>query len=280
MVDFKATLKANAQQVSNQSSVDLKEASSIAAETQVWPKGMYRARVVEVVEFGVQDGRVWEGKKKAPAEEIRLGWMLFPNAIVKKQFGNDVGPLLVRTWPFSIYSSSKANSKILFDKMNNGGDAKHFREFIGDAFRVGLDVAKNKDGKEFNKIGVTASVLPAINEETGEPLDVPEAPESAYVLFTFTNPIPEMWDKLHIEGKRDDGTSKNFIQEKIMSAKNYPGSDVERLVKSREGKAVPSVKDVQSAKPTKPAKAAKPVETVVPDEDFEDLQDIPTDWDA
>lgn len=243
MTDLKKSLQEQARKLAELDSTDMSQTQS-APRAVLWPEGIYRGRVAEVIEYGVQTQRPFQGTAKAPAEEVQLRIMLFPNAAVKKALGDDVQPLMVRVWPFALYNSARSKSKQIFDAMNAGGDAKNFREFIGEAFRFKLvTTTSSKDPKaKFQTIDLK-STLPAIDEETLKPLNVPEVPDDKLILFTFNKPIKEMWDKLKVEGTREDGSSKNFIQDKIVSALNFKGSDVERMLKGE----VPTVKAATEA---------------------------------
>lgn len=270
MSNLKTRLQEQARQASTVSNVDLREESS-GGSSVVWPAGVYRGRIAEVIEYGVQKQRPFQGTAKAPAEEVQLRVMLFPTQKVKKDLGEDVKPLFIRLWPMTIYNAARSKSKQTFDKMNIDGTAKHFREFIGEAFRFKLEV-KTKDGRSFNSVDLL-STLPAINEETGEPLPVPEVPDDRLILFTFNKPLKEMWDRLHIDGKREDGTSKNFIQEKIIGALNFPGSDVEAMLKGA-GESLAEVVEAPAtpapAKKAAPKKAAPVVEDELPEPPTDD----------
>lgn len=243
MSDLKKSLQQQAKQASSASNVDLREEATTRSVV-MWPAGIYRGRVVEVIELGLQP-QTFEGQAKPPAEEVQLRVMLFPNQLIKKELGDDVQPLMIRLWPLAVRNSSRSKSKISFDRMNHTGEAKHFREFIGEAFRFKLGVRVDSTGKQFNFIDLP-NTLPAIDEETGKPLAVPEAPDDKLILFTFHSPMKEMWAKLKIDGAKTDGTSKNFIQEKILAALNFKGSDVDRMLQGGSKEAALKVEDVTS----------------------------------
>lgn len=262
MTSLKQRLQQQAQQASAVDKTDLSVEGAQSREVQLWPKGVYRGRVVEVIEYGIQPQKPFQGQAKPPAEEVQLRIMLFPNARVKQHLGAEVQPLFIRMWPIAVYNSARSKSKQAFDRMNTDGSAKHFREFIGEAFRFKLDVS-TANGKEFNRIDLLGT-LPAVDEDTGKPLPVPEAPEDRLVLFTFVKPMKEMWDKLHIAGNRPDGTSKNFIQEKIIGAMNFKGSDVERML---QGESAPIIPEAVQSVPVQDSDDELP-EPPTDDEDY------------
>lgn len=264
MTDLKTRLQQQAKETSAVDTTDLREESK-AREVKVWPEGIYRGRVIEVIEYGIQP-QSYEGKSKAPAEEVEFRVMLFPSQRIKKELGENTSPIYLRSWPIALYNTPNSKSKKVFDLMNVTGDAKHFREFIGEAFRFKVVHKTTAKGK-INALDLLGT-LPAVDEETGKLLSVPEAPEDKLVLFTFIKPMKEMWDKLHIEGSKQDGTSKNFIQEKIMRALNFKGSDVEAMLKG-------AASGVDTTAPIIPDAVAD-----TSFEAFDELPEPPTDDDA
>lgn len=222
-------LKNIANEAAKTSSVDMSESSSGGGAAQTWPVGNYRGRIVEVVEFGMQP-QEYQGERKAPSRELRLGVMLFPNKRVKELYGEDVAPKVVRSRDIKVSNNSRAGAKAIFDRLNVGGDATNFAQFIGDAYKFKLDDYVSKAGRKSQVIDWSVTSA-AIDDDTGKPLSVPEAPEAAYTMFLFDQPSKEMWDKLHIPGVTEQGKSKNFIQEKILAALDYKGSALEALLR-------------------------------------------------
>ena len=87
---------------------------------------------------------------------------------------------------------------------------------------------------------ITAPIAPVFEGgvPTGkyEPVQVPEM-HSKPRLFLWESPdmtpahYHSMWESIYIEGEKQDGSSKNWIQEQILSAENIalPGSQAEKL---------------------------------------------------
>lgn len=247
-------LKSIANEAAELDSVNMSETTTGGGGGAVnWPAGVYRGRVVEVVEFGLQP-QEYQGETKSPSREVRLGVMLFPNQRVKQELGVDVKPKIVRSRPLKVSTNGKAGGKAVFDRLNVTGEYKGFVQFIGDAYRFVLKDYVSKAGRKSQVID-WAATTPAIDDETGKRLAVPEAPEESLVLFSFQKPDIAMWNRLKIDGVREDGSSKNYIQETILSALDFKGSAVEAML-AGEGVELPEPCPIED-KPATPAKAAK-----------------------
>jgi len=102
----------------------------------------------------------------------------------------------------------------------------------------------DKDG-DFS-ISAPKSPVMEMGVPTGKYDEIP-VPEMAVPprLFLWEAPgitsaqYHEMWDSIYIEGEKDDGTSKNWIQNMILSEDNIalPGSKAEELFTKAEGLA-------------------------------------------
>ena len=173
-----------------------------------------------------------------------------------------------------IGNNEKADTKIIFDKMNWKGQAKHFAQMLGDAFLVKIEHKDIKDqpGKKRSVLNLKET-LPPIDVVSKQPYQIPQVDDDLLDLFLWSHPTKEAWDAMHIEGTNDAGKSKNFLQEKCRSALNFPGSPLEGLLLSAgvslpaltpELPALPS--DAPTEAPTSPAAAAvqQPAVTTAP----------------
>lgn len=233
-------LKSAANEAAKVAPVDMSETGTGGSANVDWPEGVYRGRIVEVVEYGLQP-REFDGAKKTPSRSLRLGVMLFPSTKVREALGGEASPKIVRSRELHLSNHGKAGAKQIFDRLNVNKTYQHFAQAIGDAYKFTLRNHVSSTGRKSQVID-WASTQPALDDDTGKPLAVPEAPADAYTLFLFDNPSREMWDKLRIEGKREDGTSKNFLQEKILSALDFRGSALEAMLNGgKDAKPLPSL---------------------------------------
>lgn len=215
---------------------------------ELLPAGAYLARLVEYIEFGKQP-QEFNGQPKDPAMEFRLGFEI--------QTTN--GPVLFRTFDFSYSRNPKARAFLLFSKLNYKGLAKQFYQLIDSTYLINIVVKKSKSSqKEYNELDV-ATVAPPIEPLSKQPYPVPEY-AGKYLMFLWEHPTIEAWDALHIEGARDDGTSKNFLQDKCLSAVDFPGSALEGLLLG-SGKAFTR----PAAAPASTAAALPAAPVVLPD---------------
>lgn len=265
-----AALQAMADTVAD-SYVDMSEVSKGGGGGRLLPAGYAMARLVRYIEFGMQP-QEYQGTAKDPALEFRLGFAVWgdtaphdprePKDRPETLFHNpDGSPGFISTYDMKLSNNEKAGSKKAFDKMNWQGKARHFAQFLGEAFLVKIEHQDIKDqpGKKRARL-VLADTLPPFDAVNRQPYPVPQAPDDAYELFLWASPTKESWDSLHIEGTNDQGKSKNYLQEKCLAALDFPGSRLEQLLKG--GGDLPSPE--QLAAPAAPAAPALPAASPLP----------------
>lgn len=224
--------------------VDMTETSSGGAG--LMPEGYAMARVVQYIELGLQP-QEFNGKAKAPAPEIRIGFKLF---------GDGYEDRFITTFDTALLNNEKAGAKKLFNKLNWKNDMVHFAQALGRAYLVPIKVVQNSQKKDVNRIDI-GGIMPPIDPVSKQNYPIPEVEEKDFRYFFFDSPTKETWASLYVEGTWDDGKSKNRTQEKIMSALNFAGSPLEQLI---SGVVLP---DTSTAAPAAaPAPAAEPAPAV------------------
>lgn len=189
------------------------------------PEGYAIGRLCEYIEFGNQP-QEYEGKAKEPAAEFRLGF-----ALVGKGYENDDGtPYVVRTFNIAESRNDKAKAFKLFKKLNWDGTKKNFAQLLGQHFLVKIVHVENKTTKKKSSRIDLDGFLPPMDQLSKSPYPVPELPEELWKLFLWDRPTMAGWDSLKIEGEKDDGGSKNYIQEQILAALNFDGSPLQQLL--------------------------------------------------
>lgn len=219
------------------------------------PAGYAMARSVTYIEFGSQP-QEYNGKAKAPAREFRVGFKLF---------GGEYDGRFISTFDLALSNNAKAGAKVLFDKLNWEGNLKHVAQSLGRAYLIPITVNKGGDGKERNRINL-AGILPPIDVVSKQAYPVPEVTDADLKYFFFDKPTTETWASLFVEGQWDDGGSKNKVQEKILSALDYPGSALETLI---SGVVLPDLSpdkpvEVAEVKPEPAPVASNPVMPTMP----------------
>lgn len=241
-------LLAMANAAAEEAAIDMSEVSKGGG--RLYPEGYAMARFVRYVEFGMQP-QEFNGKAKAPALEFRMGFALFGEGYQNE----DGSPGFISTFDMSLSNNEKAGAKKIFDKMNWKGTHKHFAQMLNEAFLVKIinKGSKTKPNELRSRLSLV-DTLPPFDAVSKAPYPVPEVPEETLELFLWTHPTKEAWDALHIEGVNDSGKSKNFLQEKMLAAVDFPGSPLEQLLRG----SVPSPEALAEA-PSTPATPQAPV---------------------
>ena len=248
-----AQLRAQAQAAAQQAAIDMSQASTGGGgERRVFPAGYAFAQLVEVVEFG-KHPQEFGGKAKDPALEFRLGFAIWGGDPANPYNREDGTPNVIRTWDIKLSNNEKAKAKIAFDKLNYKGTAKSFPELLGEKYLIKIDVKASKADatKKFNDIDLKGT-LPPFDPVSRQPYAIPEAPDDVYRLFLWSLPTKAGWDSLFLEGSREDGTSKNYLQEKCLAALDFPGSALEQMLRG-SGAAIPSPEELAAQAPVTPA---------------------------
>jgi len=233
---------------------DMTEAQKGGGGARMLPAGYAYAQLVEVVEMG-NHAQEFQGKAKDPALEVQLGFALFDTA--DRKYANDDGtPYIVRPYSFAISRNEKARAFLLFKLLNWKGTKKHFAQLLGDKFLVKIvHEAKSKtDTTLVSRIDMKG-FLPPLDAASQMPYPIPDAPADMYRLFLWSHPTKEGWDALHVDGTYDDGKSKNYVQEKLMSALDFMGSPLQQLLFSA---GVPNLPSATATAPVAPAAPLPP----------------------
>lgn len=244
-----------AQQHVEETAVDMNVAQKGGGSgSRLLPVGNALARLVGYIELGNQEGTGKAAGKIQPM--CRLTFALFGQTPSGEAYHNEDGtPAIRSTFDMNLSLNEKATLFKLFKKMNPKGDKKHFAQMINDTFI--LPVTHTKDAKDATKVYANLdldNIRAAVDPITYQPYPVPEIKDDKlFKLFLWDNPTKECWDSIFIEGTNDDGKSKNYLQERILGAVNYPGSALEQLL----GGA--------GSLPPLPTASAGPVETAQPE---------------
>lgn len=216
-------------------------------EDVLLPKGEYYGYFTEYVEIGKRlptKGGKPTGKPAAP--NVRVGVVVFgPNGEQKR----------IRPFPMTISNFERAGFKAFFDKLNYDGSIKHAAQRLGQPFVFPVDEHTSKAGKKSNVVDLRSiRPIPKFDPNTGAPIQLPALDASEIKLFLWGNPTQATWDSLHIEGTKDDGKSKNWIQEDMYLAVDFPGSALDLML---NGSSIPAPQDMQQA-PAAPAAPSAP----------------------
>lgn len=228
--------------------VDMNQASQ-GFERIILETGQYLGAIVAYVDLGDQEER-YKNEAKGVGPCVRLEVAVFP---VGEDGTMATEPVLIPEREMFIKNNERAKSFRAFQALNYQNDPK-FRHFAQAFMRPYLFTVTKRVSKTTNRPYNTidwAKTQPAVDPMTRKPYTLPEVDDRFKVVFLWNNPTQEMWDKLYIEGEMEDGSSKNFIQEQIVNAKNFHGSAVDLMLRSG-GKPIPNPIAAAPAEPEQP----------------------------
>lgn len=242
---------------------DMNEAQKGGGGGRLLPAGYAFGRLIEYIELG-QHAQEFQGKAKEPALEVQLGFALWGDG-----YQNEDGtPYIIRPYRFSISRNEKARAFLLFKSLNWKGTAKSFGQLLGETFLVKIvHEAKSKTDQTLVSRIDLKGFLPPLDPVTRAPYNIQDVPVSEYRLFLWSHPTKAGWDSLFVDGKYDDGQSKNFLQEHIMAAVDFQGSPLQQLLFSAGVPALPTAAvapPVAPVAPVAPAPAAPAVAAPTP----------------
>lgn len=177
--------------------------------------GPYPARLVQIIDYGLQPQRPYKGQDKPPAYEIGLTYEFVDEFMVDKE-GNPVEdkPRWVsETIPLHNLKADKAKSTqrymALDPKVEFGGD---FTKLIEKPCTVTVVNNPGKDGKVYDNVAIIAGMRPR---------DADKCPPlvNKSKVFDLSNPDMEVFNAL-----------PQWIQDKIKQNLNYEGSPLQKLI--------------------------------------------------
>ena len=200
--------------------------------------GNYPARLVQIIDFGLQAQRPFQGKDKPPAQEIGLTYELLDAFMVDENGKEllDKPKWMSEQMAFHNLKADKAKSTMRYHAFDpqetQGGDWSKFLEAPCMVTVVHNPNPKNPE-RPYENIG---------NVSPMRPRDAANAPElkNKAAIFDLDAPDAEMFAKF-----------PQWIREKIQANLNYKGSKLESLVGAPQKKQ-------EAKKEEKPAKEEPP----------------------
>lgn len=178
--------------------------------------GSYPARVVQVIDLGLQAQQPWQGQEKPPAHMIRLTYELVDEFCLDEE-GNELEdkPRWISE-DFALYSlqADKAKSTKRYfaidpDDVNDGD----FTGLIGFPCNVTVVQKKSKsNGNVYNNVGGVTSVRPKDAARMPELVNPPK-------VFVLDEPDMEIFQSL-----------PSWLQEKVQANLNYQGSVLQKAL--------------------------------------------------
>jgi hypothetical protein len=216
-------------------SINMTEVVNSGGPARLLPQGYAFATLVEYTEFGLQP-QEFQGKAKEPAMEVQLGFALYGTDPATGETYHNVdkdgviSPTIIRLFPFALKQNDKARSFTLFAALNYEGTKTHFGQLIGKSWVVKVvHEPKSKTDPTIVSRLDQDSFLPPLDPISRTPYPIPATDPKYYRAFFWNKPTKAAWDALHIEPGQD-GKSRNFIQERIMGATDFEGSQLQVLL--------------------------------------------------
>lgn len=206
--------------------------------------GVYPARLVQIIDLGLQPQKPYQGKEKAPAHEIMLTYELV-DEFMKDEQGKDIEDKprwISETLPFYGLFADKAKSTQRYLAL----DPKE--QFEGDFSKLidtpcNVTVVNNAVGdKVYDNVGNVGGMRPR------DAANCPELKNPAKV-FDLEAPDMEVFNKL-----------PKWLQDKIKGNLNFAGSALEKAIGG-----APAPKEKEEEKPKKaPANIPEDMQDDVP----------------
>lgn len=187
-------------------------------EQEPMDAGTYPARLVQVIDLGVQPQRPYQGQEKPPKHMIMTTYE-FLDEFIKDEDGNDVEDKprwLSEDFPFNNLEQDKAKSTIRYYALDpecvHDGD---WTALVETPCTVTVVQNKGKGqnaGKTYNNI---ASVAPMRSKDAAKAKPLVNPPK----VFVLDEPDMEVFKSL-----------PEYLQTKIKSNLNYQGSRLQKLI--------------------------------------------------
>ena len=217
--------------------------------------GNYPARIVQIIDYGLQPQRPYQGKDKPPAQEIGITYEL-TDAFMVDEDGNDIEDKprwISETFPLHNLKAENAKSTKRYNAIDPKGDADgDFSKLIGSAVMVTIINNPGKDNKVYDNVGGLSPMRPRDAANTPELVNEP-------LVFDLDAPDAEAFAKM-----------PKWIQDKLKGNLNYKGSALEKIA----GAPAPA-EEKKADKQKVDRKAKAPVEDTDPPFDADEPADNP-----
>lgn len=209
--------------------------------------GTYPARLVQIIDLGLQAQRPYKGQDKPPVQEIMLTYELVDTFMVDKD-GNDVEDKprwISETLPFYGLYADKAKSTQRYNAFDPNGDfGGDFSKAIEQPVNVTIVNNAGQNGKIYDNVATISTMRQR---------DADKCPElvNPAKVFDLDAPDMEVFNSL-----------PQWIQDKIKENLNYEGSALQKLLGGGQPK--------NAAKAPAPDKKQKAVVEEAPEGDGDD----------
>ena len=217
----------------------VQNSNSNRVEQPILEPGVYPARLVQLIDLGLQAQRPYQGKDKPPAQEVMLTYELV-DAFMVDEDGNEIDDKprwISETLPFYGLFADKAKSTQRYNALDPSG------AFDGDFSRtvdtpINVTLVNNFVGeKTYTNVANIAAMRPKDAEKC-------EALKNPAKVFDLDAPDMEVFNSL-----------PDWIQTKIKGNLQFNGSALEKAISGKAPAAAPVAE-----KAPKKSRATAPVE--------------------
>ena len=250
------------------------------------PKGTAFVRPISYVEYGIQKQREFKGVTKDPAPMFEICFAIVGGSGVNlegkpEKYVLEEGNFpVIKSYekPISLFEKSQCIG--IHKALNRvGNKCSHMVQKLAESplyqLSITHEVAETgaNAGKTVARFDLR-TLQPAFDSIRGEEVQMPQLDKSKIQAFLWDKPSLGQWDSIHIAGQWDaqvdektgaikkPAQSKNFIQEKIMSALNFEGSKIQKLLQADN-------RDVALAAPSIEVDASETAQVTAPPADVE-----------
>lgn len=207
--------------------------------------GTYPARVVNIIDLGVQPQRPFRDTPKPPCQEIRLVYEL-TDEFLKDEEGNDIEDkprLVFEEIPLLNLKAERAKSTQRYKALDPNEDFDgDFTQLIGLPCNVTLTKSPDKKNPEivYNNVAGITTMREKDAKRTPELVNPPK-------VFLLDEPDLEIFNSLYEK-----------LQNKIRSNLNFQGSKLQSLLVNSDAGSVDKEEAEEEAPKKAPAKKATP----------------------
>lgn len=233
--------------------VDMTEVKSGSGGRGLLPTGTAIVRLSSYIEFG-KHIQTFGGQAKPAAPQFKLGFCIVGGGGQNKAgegepyVQEDGNFPFISTFDTTMSQHEKAKAVKYFNALNRvGNKATHFVQKVQEQCLYSLPVSTvTKNGKEYNEFDFT-NLQVAVNPQTYKAYtddEMPKLEDKHIQVFLWEHCTPEMWKSIEIEGQWEaqkdaagnvtkPARSKNFLQEKCLSAIDFEGSPLQLMLQEQ-----------------------------------------------
>lgn len=288
-----STLFAEIEGINTAALADMTEVKSGGGARRILPAGTAIVRLSSYIEFG-KHVQTFNGQPKPPALQFKLGFHIVGGGGTNEKGEGEPYVLeegnfpQISTFDTAMSQHEKSKAVKLFKALNSvGNTATHFVQKVSEQCLYQLQVKVIKKGdktyNDFNFVDMSAAINPVTYKAYGDN-DMPKLEDKHIQVFLWSQPSPAQWASIHIEGEWEaqvdkktgeqikPARSKNFLQEKCLTAIDFEGSPLQVMLgELGSGYSIPELSTEPEVVQEAPQEAPAEGSVSAPDLDEDDI---------